>query len=174
MKSKVTKNTLDWIKRGKFFVNPKDAKARVIESIVEWFRRAKPFPESKDIKVQLGCHFEEVFEMLDEMYSHDPETQFQIQTARRAMKNLAEYFKNDSSINFQIKDEVKFFDSLLDQIVTAIGVGTLKNLDMLEGLVIVSKSNWSKFVGGKPVIRPDGKIGKGLYYEPPSLSHLVK
>lgn len=35
-----------------------------IESIELWHKRARPEPTDKDFNVQLGCHLEEVVEML--------------------------------------------------------------------------------------------------------------
>lgn len=36
-----------------------------MESICTWFEKAKPNPTEKDLAVQVGCHFEEVAEMLE-------------------------------------------------------------------------------------------------------------
>lgn len=36
----------------------------VLDSISAWFNTATPKPTDKDICVQLGCHFEEVSEMV--------------------------------------------------------------------------------------------------------------
>jgi len=36
-----------------------------VDSIEMWHKRARPNPTDKDFNVQLGCHFEEIVEMLD-------------------------------------------------------------------------------------------------------------
>lgn len=141
---------------------------------MSWFDTAKPFPTLQDNRVQVGVHFEEVCEMLDELSSHDPETQFQIQSAKRSLRNLAEHLKSDEQASIKIADKVKYLDSLLDQIVTAIGVGTFNRWDMVKGLSRVNKSLWSKYVDGKPVFHASGKIAKGPHYKPPVLDDLVK
>lgn len=35
-----------------------------IQEIIEWFKAAKPEPTEKDKATQIGCHFEEVSEMM--------------------------------------------------------------------------------------------------------------
>ena len=35
-----------------------------IKPILEWFQQAKPNPTTEDACVQIGCHYEEVDEML--------------------------------------------------------------------------------------------------------------
>ena len=37
----------------------------------------------------------------------------------------------------------------------------------------INRSNWSKFVDGKPVFKPNGKVGKGPNYFEPNLDSLV-
>lgn len=44
-------------------------------SIVEWFKLAVPTPTPDNYRVQLGCHLEEVGEMLEKVFDlHDPLT----------------------------------------------------------------------------------------------------
>ena len=35
-----------------------------IQSIIRWFEIAKPNPSERDVTTHIGCHFEEVAEML--------------------------------------------------------------------------------------------------------------
>lgn len=37
----------------------------MIERILNWFRAAKPQPSLHDAAVQIGCHYEEVAEMVE-------------------------------------------------------------------------------------------------------------
>jgi len=46
-------------------------------------------------------------------------------------------------------------------------------LNILDGLTEVNRSNWSKFVDGKPLFDENGKIKKGPGYSKPDLSGLV-
>ena len=147
-----------------------------IQSIIRWFELAKPKPTFADIAVQVGCHYEEVSEMLEatnncsdlSCYSSDSESDTD------TLSDLADFYKdgfgNDNVANF---DRLALLDALCDQVVTAIGVGVLLGYDMERAIAEVDTSNWTKFAldeKGNPVpyIRPDGKIGKNpeTYQEP--------
>ena len=147
-----------------------------IQSIIRWFELAKPKPTFADIAVQVGCHYEEVSEMLEatnncsdlSCYSSDSESDTD------TLSDLADFYKdgfgNDNVANF---DRLALLDALCDQVVTAIGVAVLMGFDMAGAIKEVDRSNWTKFAkdeDGRPVpyIRPDGKIGKNpeTYQEP--------
>lgn len=148
----------------------------IIQSIIRWFEVAKPKPTFADVAVQVGCHYEEVSEMLEatnncsdlSCYSSDSESDTD------TLSDLADFYKdgfgNDNVANF---DRLALLDALCDQVVTAIGVGVLMGFDMASAIKEVNRSNWTKFAkdeDGRPVpyIRPDGKIGKNpeTYQEP--------
>ena len=147
-----------------------------IQSIIRWFEIAKPQPTSMDVAVQVGCHYEEVSEMLEatnndgdlSCYSSDSEG------GDDTLRDLADFYKDgfgsDNVVNF---DRLALLDALCDQIVTAIGVGVMMGFDMEQALAEVNRSNYTKFSKdeqGKPVpyIKPNGKIGKNpdTYQEP--------
>ena len=130
-----------------------------IQSIIRWFEIAKPEPTFRDVAVQVGCHYEEVAEMMEATNNDGTETY-----------ELAEFYKqgygNDNLINF---DHLALLDALCDQIVTAIGVGVMMGFDMEQALAEVNRSNYTKFnADGTPYIKPNGKIGKNpeTYQEP--------
>lgn len=130
----------------------------------EWFEQAIPEPTIEQACIQIGCHFEEVDEMqqcLGNSYRiHDAANYFKM-----APKYEVELLGNFSD---GIKEEL--LDSLVDQIVTAVGVGHMLGMDVLGALAEVNRSNFSKFEGGKPVFDENGKIKKGKNYSKPDLT----
>lgn len=67
----------------------------------------------------------------------------------------------------------RLLDALVDQIVTAVGVGHMMGMDVLGALAEVNRSNFSKFEDGKPVFDANGKITKGKHYTPPQLDKFI-
>ena len=141
-----------------------------IQSIIRWFEIAKPEPTLKDVAMQVGVHFEEVAEMMEATNNDSTETY-----------ELEEFYKqgfgNDNLINF---DHLALLDALCDQIVTAVGVGTLLGYDMEQALAEVNQSNWLKFATDErgnfvPYLQPNGKIGKNpATYQAPNLTPYLK
>jgi predicted HAD superfamily Cof-like phosphohydrolase len=145
--------------------------AMQIEHIKQWFATAVPEPSLKSKLVQLGCHFEEVGEMFHAIeggngvmsgilqeaaddFKVGPQNHVQVQFAMRMMESI---------------DRKALLDALCDQIVTAVGVAHMFGLDIIGALAEVDRSNWSKFVDGKPVFDANGKIAKPDTYSPPNL-----
>ena len=144
-----------------------------LEKTKQWFEQAIPEPTLKDKCVQLGCHFEEFGEMLDSIGYEG--------TEELAMINHeADWFKGKKSI-FTDKqedlvlhcDKEALLDSLVDQIVTAVGVGHMMGMDVLGALDEINRSNFSKFEDGNPVFDINGKITKGKDYVKPNLEKFV-
>lgn len=135
-----------------------------IESIALWHKRARPQLSDDALRVQIGCHLEEVVEMLDSLYIPDAYL-----SVVDALENLADKLKR-GVIDVGILDRVDLLDSLADQIVTATGVGVCAGMDIVGGVDEVNLSNWSKFdEHGNPVFNQDGKIAKGRFYRKPEL-----
>lgn len=145
----------------------------VLAATYEWFLRAVPIPTNKNLHVQLGVHFEEVGEMLDEVYSRDMETANLVAEARLAMERLATHLKTAPNDVIAFPDRMKTLDSICDQLVTATGVARMMQMDAVGGLSEVNRSNWSKFVNGEPQFNEQGKIMKGESYSPPNLSPFI-
>lgn len=139
-----------------------------LESINEWFNRARPNPDAKAFNVQLGCHFEEVAEMIKEIFITDEAGMVFVGknlVAYHAIHGLAERLKSASWMAEVTPENRKdFLDSLADQIVTAVGVGNHAKMDVPEACARVDDSNWSKFVEGQPQFNEQGKIAKGKDY----------
>lgn len=138
-----------------------------INSIVNWHKVSRPTPDQKAFNVQLGCHLEEIWEMLDTMTSEDKYIE-QIDAVRIPLKRLADNLKR-GMFNVTLLDRRDFIDSLADQVVTAAGVAHCADMDLPKALLAVNKSNWSKFVYGVPVFDENGKIAKPSTYHPPNL-----
>jgi hypothetical protein len=146
-----------------------------ISTIKLWFERAVPKPTDKNISTQLGCHFEEIAEMLDSLVPGSP-INAEIHAAADEMKRgpqtqeQIEYFRG---VIGRV-DRTELLDSLCDQIVTAIGVAHMFGLDINGALSEVNASNWSKFdENGRPIFNEQGKIAKGPNYRKPDLSRFV-
>ena len=127
----------------------------------EWFAvvLANDAPGTDRFPVQLGCHLEEVVEMLemiDTCSCVDP----RISDAAATLEGVAEELKSG---RFQVKlvDDAAFEDSLLDQLVTGTGLLKMRGADVAESVARVDVANFTKFVDGKPVYKEGGKVGKG-------------
>lgn len=143
----------------------------IIQSIKQWFSQAKPQPTPIDKLVQLGCHFEEVAEFI-EAIDGDATPLYE---AAEEYKN-ADPVEHEKDIRRAVNniDRIALLDALCDQIVTAIGVGYMMGFDMEGALAEVNRSNWSKFVDGKPMFDKNGKIAKPASYSPPDLKPFLK
>lgn len=149
------------------------------KSIVNWFEAAKPQPTVEDLSVQIGCHLEEVSEMLAALG-----LKFQAES----MKVIADGFKAKNKyylhkLSLCLNSEcqlIELVDSLPDQHVTGLGVlKFLKGLNITSGdleiIEEVNESNWSKYNGeGLPCFDENGKIKKGPDYMPPNIKQFIK
>ena len=140
-----------------------------INQIENWFKTAVPNPTDSNKRVQIGCHLEEVREMLD-VWGGFEEVD--------GIHELSEKFKRrpsfESLIYLQAERQIELLDALCDQIVTAIGVAHMFGFDIQGALQEVANSNDSKFEDGKPVFNEHGKIAKGKNYFKPELAKFIK
>jgi len=143
-----------------------------IHMTMDWFKTAVPEPSSKNAHTQMGVHFEEVSEMLDEMSSNDQLTQRMIVSLRQSLHLFAEHLKKNDHV-ISINDPVKFLDSLCDQVVTATGVAYFQDYNMTAAMHEVVASNYSKFVDGEATFDENRKILKGPDYFKADLSKFV-
>lgn len=143
----------------------------IIESIHQWHKLARPNPDDKAFQVQLGCHFEEIAEMI-ETISLKSDGWSPIEgkncAAFLAIKELADALKNNEAIA-SITNRKGFIDSIADQVVTGIGAAYCAGMKPVLALERVDTSNWSKFVEDRPVFNEQGKIAKPLTYQKPNL-----
>ena len=139
-----------------------------IQSIIRWFEIAKPEPTFADVALQVGCHYEEVSQMLEATNNCD-DLSSDSESNDATLTDLANFYRdgfgNDNLVNF---DHLALLDALCGQIVTALGVGVLMGFDMEKALAEVNRSNYTKFAQdeqGKPVPYPNGK-NPDTYQEP--------
>ena len=136
-----------------------------------WFRKAVPNPTSKNISTQMGCHLEEVAEMLETISSVNKDDAKIIASLNDAIVYVANRVKQNGGI--VVKDRIGLLDSLADQIVTATGVGTFLGMNVPGALAEVNRSNYSKFEDGEPVFNENKKVMKGKDYTPPDLTPYI-
>ena len=146
-----------------------------IEFIDMWHKRARPHPTDPDFNVQLGCHLEEIVEMLECLHFEHPKfgtSSGGDMTLFRLIGEMADELKANR-IKATVVDRKGFLDSLADQIVTAVGAAHCASMNVSEAVRRVNQSNWSKFdEDGHPYFDDNGKIKKGPRYQPPNLEGL--
>ena len=139
------------------------------DTIELWHSRARPNPTERDFDTQLGCHFEEICEMLDALTFTMDGQHYEVPTLRAAVQNIANMLKS-GEVQATITDRKEFADSIGDQVVTAVGSAYCAHMKATEIVRRVNASNWSKFdFDGKPIRNANGKIAKGPNYTPPDL-----
>lgn len=139
-----------------------------------WFELGVPLPTTKNLHTQLGCHFEEVVEMIDCLDSSDALTVKLVAQAGQAMVALADHLKaSDGVIHVLSTARTDMLDAICDQAVTGIGVAHMLAMNPSPALEEVNRSNWSKFVDGKPIFNENQKIMKGYKYTQAELSGFV-
>jgi predicted HAD superfamily Cof-like phosphohydrolase len=149
-----------------------------IESIELWHKRARPNPTEQGFNVQLGCHLEEVVEMIEALrftYKNGTGVEMPGKNSMiyQQLKDFSDGLKA-GRITASIANCRDMVDSLADQVVTAVGVGHCANMDISRAINIVNTSNWSKFSPeGQPYFDQDGKVLKGPNYVPPALGDCV-
>jgi predicted HAD superfamily Cof-like phosphohydrolase len=128
----------------------------------EWFEVVlKNDPPGMDrFHVQLGNHVEEVAEMLQEVYLPTDELNQVVEEACAHLTVIAKALKS-GNVQATVDRPKKFEDSLLDQLVTGKGLLKMRGADIAESVARVDVANFTKFVDGKPVYQPGGKVGKG-------------
>jgi predicted HAD superfamily Cof-like phosphohydrolase len=149
-----------------------------IESIALWHKRARPTPTDQDFDVQLGCHLEEVAEMIETLrFTHKSGSGVELpgknSMVYQQVKDFADGLKS-GRITAQIADRRGLADALADQVVTSVGVGHTAHMKITRAVDIVNTSNWSKFSPeGEPYFDQNGKVLKGPNYVPPALEDCV-
>jgi len=146
----------------------------MIDFIEMWHQRARPKPTSKDFHVQLGCHFEEVAEMLETFDFYADGHDLIREEARQQLSMLANLLKTGhAEVRMDKVSREDMLDAIADQVVTATGVGHCAGMQVTEAVRRVNHSNWSKFdTDGKPLYDKNGKVLKGPNYAPPDLGGL--
>ncbi len=140
-----------------------------IESIELWHRRGRPDPTPREFDIQLGCHFEEIVEMLDTIDINSQDTLYR---AKASLAWLADGLKR-GHLQARLTDRGEFLDAVADQVVTGVGAAHCAGMQPAAAISRVNDSNWSKYdVDGNPIFDENGKIKKGPNYAPPILTGL--
>lgn len=142
-----------------------------LRSIIDWFKLAVPEPNEKNRSVQAGVHMEEFAEMLEAVTFCAPgmePSSGEMSMLHSMTKRYADNLKS-GEISVSAHDRVGLLDSLCDQIVTVVGVAHMFGFDIQGALDEVNRSNYSKFVDGRPQFDANGKIAKPASYTKPSL-----
>ena len=142
-----------------------------IDSIKLWHKRARPEPTEADFNVQLGCHFEEIAEMLYTLEGDTGHTTNKLATVSYLVSSLAEGLKA-GAYKVEVRNRKEFLDACCDQIVTAVGAAYCAKMDVVKGMDTVQASNWSKTVNGEFIRDKNGKITKPTTYKAPDLEGL--
>ena len=139
------------------------------EAIELWHKRARPEPTAADFNVQLGCHFEEIEEMMRSIEASDHELWEEVRLEVLVLSKLLKGGHMKATIN----NRNEFLDSIADQVVTGIGAAYCAGMRAADACDRVNTSNWSKFDhNGQPIRDANGKITKGPNYQPPVLDGL--
>lgn len=138
-----------------------------------FFKNAVPTPTPKNLSTQMGVHFEEVREMIQELNPLTPVAADALLNAEIALHHLALLLKQNEGI-IVIKSRVDYLDALCDQIVTATGCAHMAGMDILNGADEVAASNLSKFDKNlQPIFDENRKIMKGPDYRKAELTPFV-
>lgn len=145
-----------------------------LQNTYDWFVKARPEPDRKDFHSQLGVHFEEVKEMLDELDCEPAsETERLRNEAQAAIHAFANHLKaNDDVVT--VSNPQAYLDAICDQIVTATGCAYISEFDLIGALDEVNHSNFSKFdENGNPIYDENKKVIKGSNYVKADLSTFI-
>lgn len=128
----------------------------------------------KHLATQVGVHFEECMELLDELIiTGSVADNANLAAAATTIKGLAHRLKQGAT-GVTIRDRARALDALCDAEVTGNGVAFLAGFSKEEADFRVLRSNDSKLnADGTAVILAGGKIGKSARYVPPFLLDLV-
>lgn len=134
----------------------------------------------QNLSVQVGCHVEEFMEFLDTLgIAANVEgqvfpTPLQLQSALETLNLFATQLK-DGVLRVDVMPEFReeCLDALCDMEVTGNGVAYLAGFQKDSADLEVLSANERKLVDGKPVLKPNGKIGKPEGWVAPNLKPFV-
>jgi predicted HAD superfamily Cof-like phosphohydrolase len=145
-----------------------------ITKCLSFFIKAVPEPTSKNFNTQLGCHFEEVHEMMLELSCRTPQAQIVLTRAMEDMHELAEWAKRGIDYDVDVDHRIGFLDAVCDQMVTAIGCAHMLDMNIEDAFNETNRSNLSKFgEDGQPIFNENMKVMKGPNYRQSDLSAFV-
>lgn len=144
-----------------------------ITDIRNWFKAAKPEPTIEDLCVQIGCHLEEVCELLEALGLKDYDAHEQLTIDADHFKNKSKWvLMKLTKLNYE--QRIAIIDACCDTNVTGTGImQLLGGVDVLGAQREVIRSNNSKMVKGKFEFDANGKIMKPDSYSKPDLTPFI-
>ena len=141
----------------------------------EWLKACgKEVGNTSHLSVAIGCHLEEFVELLRTIRTDKDGYALLLKRTIEDLDWYAGRLKSGQSIAYiEPSKRVDALDALCDCEVTGNGVAYLAGFKKDEADQRVLLSNELKLVGGKPIIREGGKIGKPEGWKPPYLDDLV-
>lgn len=143
-----------------------------IGSCLTFFQKIIPNPEEKNFSTQLGVHFEEVREMIQELVGTDEATSTILLEADQALHRLSQHLKQTLH-SVSINRRLEYLDALCDQIVTATGCAHMAGMNIVGAMHEVNSSNESKLVDGRAIFDENSKFQKGPDYRKADLAPFV-
>lgn len=146
-----------------------------LEPITAWFKVGIPKPLDKDKCTQLGALTEEMSELLSVLKNNTTDADLQNQAVKAFLEvsALSKMLYSQQKLDFTDEQKVEMLDALADIVVTTTAVAYTQGFKWDKALTEVNQSNFSKFVGGKPIYNEHGKIMKGKNYRKPNLENFV-
>lgn len=146
-----------------------------LEETDDWFDACYPAPTTKNLNTQMGVHFEEVGEMIDEVTPTTSEAEYLFMVARKAISKLSMYLKEtDGTVIIKPENRIGYIDAICDQIVTATGCAHMSQMNLIGAMDEVNRSNYSKFdETGHPIFDENLKVAKGPNYTKANLAPFV-
>lgn len=154
-----------------------DQTVGALEGTVDFMSKAFPNPTPKNAQTQMGVHFEEIAEMLAELKGSGSAAQAMINLTHDSVASFATFLKQAPAGMVFVPpcNNLAYLDSIADQLVTAAGCAIVHGMDPVGALHEVNRSNFSKFVDGKPIHHPETqKLMKGPNYSEPDLTPFIQ
>lgn len=134
---------------------------------IDFFRKVKK-PGHAAACVQIGCHLEEVAEMLEVLGEQELAEKVYFLAAQYKRRTVSADHAVARVLESSEKSQA-LADAMGDQYVTSLGVMHFCEFDAWGIVEEINRSNESKFVDGFPTFDKYGKLAKGPNYSPPNL-----
>jgi predicted HAD superfamily Cof-like phosphohydrolase len=141
----------------------------------QWLERCGKVRSNRlHLSVQLGCHLEEVVELLETLEFNEHFYNRTLEMVKIDLGYLGKLLKNNvAEARVKPQQREQLLDAICDSEVTGNGVAYLAGFDKDGADGAVLDANDAKLVDGKPVLLPGGKIGKPEGWRPPDLSLFI-
>jgi predicted HAD superfamily Cof-like phosphohydrolase len=144
------------------------------ERTAAWLKACGKEPTPENLSIQIGCHIEEVCELLACLRTDKEGYAKLMERTRLDLEWFASKLKRQEQfVYIPTHLRTDALDALCDTDVTGNGVAYLAGFDKPGADEAVLASNDAKLVDGKPVILEGGKIGKPEGWKPPELRGFV-